>query len=248
MAKQTINNGESGLIVRGKINDNFTDLYDRSVFVEDFGAVGNGVTDDRTAIQAAIDYCIASTYTKTVKFKAKTYLISGPLLLAKRSGSTFSFFNINLEGAVNANAGVTGQATKIKCSHTDTFGIGIQNGRSCTIKNLLVEGGRVDISKTAYQIATFDVTQWAVVGVRDEVYSPYAGIVIDPFGDVVPPDGGYPGLSAYYDISATGSSGISIEKCTVYYFTVNIMISPSGSTSNAESINVYNCHKNISNK
>ena len=28
MAKQTINNAESGLVVRGKINDNFTELYD----------------------------------------------------------------------------------------------------------------------------------------------------------------------------------------------------------------------------
>lgn len=28
MAKQVINNGESGLIVRGKLNDNFTELYD----------------------------------------------------------------------------------------------------------------------------------------------------------------------------------------------------------------------------
>lgn len=27
MAQQTINNGESGLIVRGKINENFTELY-----------------------------------------------------------------------------------------------------------------------------------------------------------------------------------------------------------------------------
>jgi hypothetical protein len=27
MAKQTINDGESGLVVRGKINDNFTELY-----------------------------------------------------------------------------------------------------------------------------------------------------------------------------------------------------------------------------
>lgn len=28
MAKQTINNGETGLLVRTKINDNFTELYD----------------------------------------------------------------------------------------------------------------------------------------------------------------------------------------------------------------------------
>jgi len=29
MAKQTINDGEDGLVVRGKINDNFTELYDK---------------------------------------------------------------------------------------------------------------------------------------------------------------------------------------------------------------------------
>ena len=28
MAKQVINNGESGLVVRTKLNDNFTELYD----------------------------------------------------------------------------------------------------------------------------------------------------------------------------------------------------------------------------
>jgi hypothetical protein len=27
MAKQTINNSETGLVIRGKINDNFTELY-----------------------------------------------------------------------------------------------------------------------------------------------------------------------------------------------------------------------------
>jgi hypothetical protein len=41
MAKQVINNGESGLIVRGKINDNFTELYTGkdSVTVANFAAL-----------------------------------------------------------------------------------------------------------------------------------------------------------------------------------------------------------------
>lgn len=30
MAKQTLNDGETGLVIRGKINDNFTELYARS--------------------------------------------------------------------------------------------------------------------------------------------------------------------------------------------------------------------------
>lgn len=211
------------------------------VWVEQFGAVGDGVTDDTTAIQAAIDSCIASTSIKKVKFRPKTYLISGPLILAKLSASTYSFFNVDLEGSVNANAGVTGQSTKIKCTHTDTFAIGLQNARSCSIRNLVIEGGRVDASKTSKNVAEYSVENWAVSGVRDTVYSPYSGIVIDPFGTSVPSDGGYPNLSSHYNATAAGSSGVSIYNCFVYYFTVDVMISPSGSTSNAESINVYNC-------
>lgn len=33
MAKQTLNNGETGLVTRGKINNNFTDVYSRIVEV-----------------------------------------------------------------------------------------------------------------------------------------------------------------------------------------------------------------------
>lgn len=58
MAKQTIDNGETGLSVRTKINDNFTEVYNRlsDVFnVKDFGAVGDGITDDRNAFQLAFN-------------------------------------------------------------------------------------------------------------------------------------------------------------------------------------------------
>lgn len=240
MAQQTINAIDTLNQGRVKINDNFTDLYGRLIYVEDFGAVGDGVTNDQPAIQAAIDYCITNNI-KRLHFRAKTYLIASPLFLYKLNAGAYAFFNLDLVGAVNANAGLTGQSTKIKCSHTNTFAIGLQTARSCTIENLLIEGGRVDGSKSSYQIATFDVTQWAVPGVRDEVYSPYCGIVIDPFGTSVPIDGGYPGMSSYYKASAAGSSGVSIRNCYIYYFVVNVMISPSGTTSNAESINVYNC-------
>lgn len=33
MAQQTINDGETGLVVRGKLNDNFTDVYGKSMHV-----------------------------------------------------------------------------------------------------------------------------------------------------------------------------------------------------------------------
>lgn len=239
MAKQTINNGDSGVSARNKLNGNFTDLYDRLVYVEDFGAIGNGSTDDTVAIQTAIDYCISSGFIHILRFKAKNYKISGPLICANISGGVYNVFNLDLVGDVNANAGVTNQCTKITCTHKDTFAIGFQNARSSSVNNISIQGA-YNYTKTYKEIAEGDVNDWAATGVRDERYSPYAGISVDPFGTSLPPDGGYPGLSSYYLTSAAGSSGISVRNCTITNFVVGYSISNNGITPNAESINIYN--------
>jgi len=49
MAQQIINNGESGLSVRTKINENFAEVYGAVVFAP---GVGDGTTDDTAAINA----------------------------------------------------------------------------------------------------------------------------------------------------------------------------------------------------
>jgi len=56
------------------------------VSVKDFGAVGDGVTNDTAAIQAAIDYCISSG--QKLYVPAGTYMISSPLIY----GSNVSVF------------------------------------------------------------------------------------------------------------------------------------------------------------
>jgi polygalacturonase len=58
MAQQIINNGESGLSVRTKINENFAEVYAKTGYIRDmrdFGVVADAVTDDTAAINAAID-------------------------------------------------------------------------------------------------------------------------------------------------------------------------------------------------
>jgi len=66
-------------------------LRDNTIFVEDYGAVGNGTTDDTTSIRNAINAAVAaasstgSNYAE-VHFQAKTYLVNGALV---QGGTTF---------------------------------------------------------------------------------------------------------------------------------------------------------------
>jgi len=81
-----------------------------TVSVKDYGAVGNGISDDTIAIQAAVDALPASTLTSdptrysggggTVYLPAGTYLVSSPVILTH---------NVRLVGAGN-------QSTTIKAS------------------------------------------------------------------------------------------------------------------------------------
>jgi hypothetical protein len=69
-------------------------------FVENYGAVGDGTTDDTVAIQAAITAAIAGTDgSNTVVFKAKTYRTTGSL-------------NVDLSGSKSIR--ILGQATKCR--------------------------------------------------------------------------------------------------------------------------------------
>jgi hypothetical protein len=77
----TYNQGGSGAVTR-TVQSRLRDF----VSVKDFGAVGDGVTDDTAAIQAAIDHC--ATAGRTVYFPAGTYNISAPLVLDNDVGSS----------------------------------------------------------------------------------------------------------------------------------------------------------------
>ena len=70
----------------GAVNTSVQAKLQESVSVKDFGATGDGVTDDTAAIQAAIDYCAISG--KKVLFPASTYSITS-LTLPQTDGGIY---------------------------------------------------------------------------------------------------------------------------------------------------------------
>lgn len=80
--------------------------------VKTFGAVGDGVTDDTAAIQAAIDFLDTNNLSGTIHFPDGIYIIDGPfldtsnsnaqILLPRRASSATSMISIMLTGSTPA--------------------------------------------------------------------------------------------------------------------------------------------------
>ena len=245
----TINGGNIDADYQDQIFDLALNINPRSVnqyfSVKWFGAKGdNG--DDYTSIQKTINTCIRNNI-RTVYFPAGRYKISKPLIIRgysenENKNNTRNFCTLELLGESSfwdSNVG-----SEIAAQFNNSFAIGIQNGKGCKIRKLKIVGAfkppsSADTPKF-YSMAFNDFTDGKC---RDSRYSPYAGIVIDPFtnlpGDKIPADGGYPGLLDYYGKSArlatqSGSTGTELEELNISGFVVGICSSPNGLTRNAE--------------
>ena len=82
---QTITSG-TGATVR-----NVDDKLDELITVKDFGATGDGTTDDTTAIQAAVNQLntLATTAPATLVFPAGQYKITAPINFAQNAANNF---------------------------------------------------------------------------------------------------------------------------------------------------------------
>jgi hypothetical protein len=95
----------------GAVNRNFTDKLKEFVSVKDFGAVGDGVTDDTAAIQAALDYA-GSTGGGTVRLVKSSgqYRITSGLKIPSY---------VTLEGVAPDRYPFNGGATDASCLMAD---------------------------------------------------------------------------------------------------------------------------------
>lgn len=217
-----------------------------SLNVRDFGAFGDGTTDDTKAIQDAINYLLGHPNSnRQLYFPVGTYKITNSLFILRivntSSGqSNYDFATLEICGGKSSYS-IPNQDTIIAPTFNDKPAIVLQAVKGVTIKNLAIRGNNnySNLLDPNYEALLNDST-FVVNGCRDNRYSPYAGICIDPYADSVPDKERYPGQSSYY-IGNIGSSSIRIEGCVIYGFVTGIVISPSGTTQNAENILISDC-------
>jgi hypothetical protein len=193
--------------------------------VKDYGAKGDGKTDDTQAIQAACDLCIQNPQIcSTVRFPVGNYRTSKPIILQNLKNGQYRFFTVRLLGDLSNKAGSNDYLSRITCDYKNGFGLGIQLGRSIEIKNLTILGKySFPYSVNNQNIATLKFSDWLDPTITDSRNHPYAGIVIDPYSGV----GG-----------SGGSSDVSISHCAIKQWMVGICLSPNPQTLNDEMINI----------
>ena len=82
--KETVESTNPSANLQGQINDINASLDNKArkdicINVKDFGAKGDGVTDDTISIKRAVDYLLTSNYNGELFFPAGIYLISSSI-------------------------------------------------------------------------------------------------------------------------------------------------------------------------
>ena len=193
--------------------------------------------DNSKYIQRAIDSAVKTG--KTVIIPAGNFKVGSPLIVQKWDGDYRQCY-----------IKIVGESTfwNERSSLTATFGdaplLSIQKGKGCIIEGIVFNGKWVKPSSPYKK----ELDTYKDPNTRDERYSPYCAIAIDPFRVSIPPDGGYPSLTSYYrgSDSRGGSTGIIVKNCVFNGFTVGAITSPNGWTQNAElitfeNIQIINC-------
>ena len=179
-----------------------------TVSVKDFGAVGDGVTDDTAAINAAI-VAVGSAGGGSVYAPPGTYMVSSLTDAIK-----INYDNVRLYGAgigVTTFKNLSSSKATIIHAYKGTYPGGLTPIKNVTIDNLTVDGNQANIvhfpTDTYQNGINFDYGENCVVHHCEAKNVVFQGIVMQGSGD------GLTRNNKVYacDVSACGEYGIGIE-------------------------------------
>jgi hypothetical protein len=234
--------GDNAQIFSGTKNVNPTGCSKPYSSVNWYGA-NNGTDENGACINIAVQVVIKNnSMPRRLVLPDRNYTITSTGILLINLAGTYNQVSIELYG--NDISALSVQSTTLTFTNPNTFGICMQVGKGVSIRGLKIQGPFVRTwgnMKAFVEVKLADYSTGS--GCRDTVYSPCCGINIDPFCGVVPPDGGYPGLTSYYTggVTVEGSTMPKIEHCTVTGWVVGLGVSINGTTLNADSGIVHNC-------
>jgi hypothetical protein len=205
-----------------------------------FGIDPTGLTDCSYQMQKAVNYTVNETLNDKaayLKIPGGTFQVKNIFIHKFSAPGEYYFVTCTIEGAapVHDVSSALGRITTFVNYDGNSFTLGMQKARNVFIRNIAFIGASPTPGDYKNIIEWTDL-QW-ITGVRDNINSPHAGIVIDPFHANTLSGNRYPGQDGRYSNSqGGGSSEIVIEGCAIRHFVAGVLISPNGTTQNCDNI------------
>ncbi len=226
--------------------------------VKEFGAIGDGIHDDASAIQEAIDYALSyqaahPRSTPIIWFPAGFYRTRKTIVVGKLAGAgpTWAAISIELRGEHRQLWTNGDKGAAIRADSITEPAIAIQGAQGVSIRNLAIFGQndtRSNLQNDADLLVDSNFLKDLGGGVkcRNNTRSPCAGITIDGYCDasLILAADRYPVADAEgrYKASDAQSGTVTIEGCAIFGFTVGIAITPTAATQNVESVAIRDCN------
>jgi len=229
-----------------------------TVSVKDFGAVGDGVTDDTVAIQAAIDWAVYQNVSGAAKPSlGSVYMPGGVYKISKtlQLGYGEAFHSVHLYGDGMRYRAENFCGTAIVANFNDAPAIAVNGGRKTSIRKLNITGLNYDWVTNnnlgSFGTPTVDdliASNWvdpSFPASASSRYAPYCAIAIDPYCGTQPavhyPDVTFPswsGITTQY--GKVPSSDTLIEEVEISGFVAGVVNQPSDFDINADFTKIIN--------